>query len=815
MPCSISKEIFGQYDKLIFSMQEKITLLYRKWISSTGEDISSRLNRSLMCRSHTKPGLIECNIDRSLLKIFKETKYFNEGLDFEIPFHVKAVYSKAETIQSVYESVLSVVLNYNQVISSLSDDERLLFKPLINNVERKIAPGLSKLTWSTDVVDEYIAECSQHTAELQDFVDDYKSCNLKIIGICEKICDTLLINITPNYNFELEELVDFMKTFMTDQLALLTKMFQEIIQFLIVVFEGFEYNIQQMADQWIKYINNFDILFQEALKMCCKNSLTNIYEIFHGDDNLGPTPILKLYLSLNENKISFEPPISKVAHVIANVHHTMVQGLKDIPRLNDKFHVALIDTPSFSTVIEMDVDCCELQNKLNEEVMKNINAIREYLQLWEPFKNLWEVDKDKFMTRYASQRPTATLFDSNLQRYTEVANSVQIQESVAAVHAVLINCDDLKKSIMEHIDEWQNRNAQLLIQMTNDSLQHIYNYVTTNSEQIMKKPTNLQEMQDAIRLYDKLKNEIPILEEMFPTIKEKIDVLDKYLIPVSDEIRAGPTRISLVWAEYLEVLSQAEKMLNYSKDNFKKILLEQTEVLRQEDAAMLQDFLAHGPFSSEWTPKQALGYIADLKEQLRIMKEKEAELRANLAVFGLSLPENEELKKLENELMALEVVWQLADEWDTAWDKYKSGEFWEIETEEMEETAQGLYRKLTKLSGQLKEKNWTIVEDTRARVDAFRRTLPLIGDLKNPAMRSRHWDKVREAVGIDFDETSKEFNLEAIYSMQMHLYSEEIADVSNAATMELQIEKGLKAIGDFWRTMLLEMVPYKDMGIYR
>lgn len=110
---------------------------------------------------------------------------------------------------------------------------------------------------------------------------------------------------------------------------------------------------------------------------------------------------------------------------------------------------------------------------------------------------------------------------------------------------------------------------------------------------------------------------------------------------------------------------------------------------------------------------------------------------------------------------------------------------------------------------------WDIVEHTRQRVDAFRRTLPLLGDLKNPAMRKRHWDKVRKIMDKDFDENAPEFNLEAIYAMQMHVYAEDINEISNAATMELQIEKGLEAISLVWKTMAIEVVPHKERGVYR
>ena len=74
-------------------------------------------------------------------------------------------------------------------------------------------------------------------------------------------------------------------------------------------------------------------------------------------------------------------------------------------------------------------------------------------------------------------------------------------------------------------------------------------------------------------------------------------------------------------------------------------------------------------------------------------------------------------------------------------------------------------------------------------MDKFRRTLPLITDLKNPSMRERHWKNVMEIIGKKFDQNSKDFTLDAIARMQMHNYVEEIAEISNAATMELGIEK--------------------------
>nr|XP_015838947.1 PREDICTED: dynein heavy chain 2, axonemal [Tribolium castaneum] len=814
LPCSVSQEIFSQYEKLVSSIDERILGLYRKWNDRLGEDVAKRLHRPLMCKSISKPGLLECNIDRSLLEIFTEARYW-ESLNYEVPSHIKSVYDKANNVRFVYESVLAVVLDYNKILASLSDDERLLFKPLITIVEKKIAPGLSKLTWASEVSDEYIAECSHNTAELQQFLDDYKSCNLQIVTICEKVCDTYMFRITPNYVFNIRELIIEISTQLEKTMEKLVIHYQNIIQFLILVFEGFENYMTVMANQWITYINNFDTLVEEALKISCRNTLNHMYECLHGDDTLGPNPVLELTASLKANRINFEPTLSEVAKVVHNILPNMVEALTTLPRLNDKFHVAETDFTPYWGIIEQDAECQKIQKMLNDEMSLNVKKIQEYMTIWEPFRDLWEIDKDLFMTKYETENPTAAQFDANIGRYTEVANNVQIQEGVTVVHFIRINCSELKKSIIEHCLQWQMKLCQLLYKLTVRNIDDVYEYIKVNTEAVLKEPQNLIEMEKAIALHERLVNEVSQKEETFPFITDQMLVLEKYNVSVSNEVRNREKAIPNEWSRYLDVLSDADKMLGYSKDTFKTRLLEDAEVLKKDGKKLLDDFLATGPFSSDWSAEDALKYIADIKAKLAYLREHEKDLRGDLGIFGLSLPDTIELTKLEREIAAIELVWQLTDEWNKAWEKYKSGEFWTIETEEMEVTAQTLFRKLTRLSRELKDKNWEIVDHTRQRVDAFRRTLPLIGDLKNPSMRPRHWDRVRKVVGKDFDENGPEFNLEAIYAMEMHKYAEEINDISNAATMELQIEKGLANIAHIWKDIKIEMVPHKDKGLYR
>lgn len=120
--------------------------------------------------------------------------------------------------------------------------------------------------------------------------------------------------------------------------------------------------------------------------------------------------------------------------------------------------------------------------KLFLEVSLNVKMIQNYMKIWEPFRDMWEIDKELFLQRYEVANPNAATFDADIGRYTEVANNCQIQETVTSVHFILLNCGDLKKSIIAHCIEWQEKLCALLFKLTLEKVDHIYEYTKKNSE---------------------------------------------------------------------------------------------------------------------------------------------------------------------------------------------------------------------------------------------------------------------------------------------------------------------------------------------
>ena len=93
--------------------------------------------------------------------------------------------------------------------------------------------------------------------------------------------------------------------------------------------------------------------------------------------------------------------------------------------------------------------------------------------------------------------------------------------------------------------------------------------------------------------------------------------------------------------------------------------------------------------------------------------------------------------------------------------------------------------------------------------------MPLIQDLKNPAMRERHWNQLRDQVQKPFDPSGEDFTLETIIALGLDQFSEVVGDISAAASKELAIEQALKQIAEAWENTVLDVAPYKDKGHFR
>ncbi|XP_029437782.1 dynein heavy chain 2, axonemal isoform X2 [Rhinatrema bivittatum] len=748
--------------------------------------------------------------------------HYWERLLFEIPHFVIEIYRRKEDLRVLRENVLLLVRDYNRIISVLATEERSLFRERIRFLDKKIQPGLTKLHWSSKgKCKEFIAECRQFSSKVQSIVDEYKMANLTIARRAQEISALLLVHIDSKRVYKDLEFEEDQEMHRNHVCQKLMKLHEEISSILKRTYEVFRADGPEVQEHWLNYVEKMDRMVEDAFRLNVKWSLQLLSKAINGDSKSSPNPLFRVMVVLQNDfpgstaQVEFSPTLAKLNHIVNSICSHIITTISSFRRLPEILNKRASIRDPINCIVERDEEIRKIQLQISSGMSANATHLQNYLKTWDSYREIWEVSKDSFIRRYQRLNPAVSSFDADIARYSEVANNVQKEETVLNIQFVLLDCSHLKFSLVQHCNEWQNKFTTLLSEMASNKLWELTNYLQDNAARVNKPPQTLEELGQSLQLYEMLQNELPRLENQIPPIHEQFSILEKYEVTMQESVQHMLEALNTVWISFQQSLIDSDIMLKKHKEKFKTGLIQSSEEFKKKAHNILHSFASKGPFSSSVGCMVALEQIANVRTMLSDMKEEENTIRSGLGIFKIEQPFSKELAALEKDLDSIQQVWDATKEWEQHWEEWKPGRFLSLQTDVMENVAQTLFKKLNRLGRELKDKNWEVVENSKSKLEQFKKTLPLISDLRSPALRERHWNEVKNEIQRLFDQTSDDFTLEKIVELGLDQHAAKINDISAAASKELNIEQSLEAIAKIWETVTLDIVPYKDKGHYR
>ena len=137
--------------------------------------------------------------------------HYWERLHFEIPYVAMDISAHRERYRCLRENVMLVVRDYNSILHALSPQDRRLFSERLHYLERKIAPGLTKLSWASKGITEvFVKDVRRHCGDVWRLVQTFDSSKRLIGRSCRMVATTSLVllkkkNIYAQEMFEEEQ----------------------------------------------------------------------------------------------------------------------------------------------------------------------------------------------------------------------------------------------------------------------------------------------------------------------------------------------------------------------------------------------------------------------------------------------------------------------------------------------------------------------------------------------------------------------------------------------------------------------------------
>ena len=534
------------YLQLRKNLLNHISQCYNTWVNEMNQiieinDLDHRLNKKLL-KKDMKTSLISSNFDKYLLKLFQEVLYWSKFHgEHPIPYKAIEICKNRKQLLMYHQAILSIVFEYNRIMKILSIEQKELFLEYIQYTDYKINPGIHKYKWIDKNIKKYYIESAKNACKKTYIaIIKFNNNHSYIKHICQQISSYNLIEIEKNTIYDDYIFKERQLKYQLLATKQLTTYYQQILATMQDTYLLFQNQSKSIHLQWKSYIHSIDNLLEKSLCELCFKSLQSLLIAVTGDIKAKSEPhsLFRVNMILNnDNKATeFQPSVDKLSRLIKEISKNALSIIKVIPKLiYETSLLKIIDDENAKKVgikfvdkddnVTTDDDDDDDQNDLFFESIKNDKRIiftlksifkstkavaiglAKIIEFYiKHYQHIWKSDKDEFIERYKAANRPLSAFDVDIQRYRHLQTDIQHEETIHNVSFIRVDCSLLKVSLGDHCIEWQNRLALLLHQIASDKLYNLYNLFQKNSKLLIQIPKSLEELKNAVILYEHEKN---------------------------------------------------------------------------------------------------------------------------------------------------------------------------------------------------------------------------------------------------------------------------------------------------------------------
>ncbi len=849
------KEIFGKaemaeltagYEVFANVIKDFKEARYKMWMEmlndkAKDDGLQLRLQKNIMKRAEATPGAparqsteLLCNFDEDLLALFSEVSFWEKFHgEFSIPYVAHDICNKREALRVMRETTLLVIRAYNDIIHDIHPDERRMFVDHLRRLDRRMNQGLNKLTWlSKNMIDMYVRDCLVSCQEVHEVVKDFKECKATIRRVCKSITSHSLVKIEKSVIYEGNLFETRQKAHLGGLRDSLESQYKAVLTRLRSSYKNFRECSAEVQREWRSQITQIDKDIEYSLKYSVKKSLQELSKAINGDSKTDPYTLFSAQIVLETGRVIYYPSMVSLTHTVNVIAKDIISVVMVVPRVRGQ-NFAVDDEPvdlsaasgevkeselpkkkeddklrSYYEMIADDADILRIVVQIMNGMSGTATELQKYLSYWDKYKGLWEMDKDVYIRKYAKAHRSSNQFDLDITKYKAQQSEITGETSNHVINFVRVDCNVMKDALVSHCMGFQKKLTDLVHDTGVAELKSIMKLFTSSQDELVKLPKDLDELSNKIGLRKKLADSLEEVAVRFHPLREMYEVLSKFDVAVPDEETNQLNGINDSFADHKSMLVAAEKSLEKSKVSMKRNLEEQIEEYSTQMTEMRDLSKTELPYKSDVSMENAFKSIEKYKESIAKMKSEEERLGKGLSIFSTNITEHADLTALQKDIDFLDQIWTITQDWRANWETWKMGQFGELDVEDLENVAGTFTKRVGKLGRDIKK--WRVWEAMKQELDKFRDTTPLIQDLRNKALRSRHWAALQERVGSEFNPADPSFTLNEVVKLGLDSHAEFIGELSSNANKELAIEVALGEIEVRWASVELDIGTYKD-----
>ncbi|XP_030566728.1 dynein heavy chain 6, axonemal [Drosophila novamexicana] len=352
--------------------------------------------------------------------------------------------------------------------------------------------------------------------------------------------------------------------------------------------------------------------------------------------------------------------------------------------------------------------------------------------------------------------------------------------------------------------------AVYLPQLAEEETTKLYEEAQDFYGRIGYEPQTTLQLVAHIRFLDNCHQELDELFLVIDYIHDLLIIIKDFNIPIDDERKE----------DYMDT----EDYLNRTRETLGEILEKRQDFINQLDEVMQDDINAlkedihevaieaieEWLLMSKSDRTKVNAKLDDLLSRMNACRERADELIGYQKEFQIDLTMYEEMDSGFYDIRQRQNLYKTLIDWEEALTSWLVSDFNSLPVADMIELNLKTIKNCMQFQKYLPQND--IVPVLQKSAEDFKEKLPVIGYLRNPNLRARHWTEIEDLLARKF---FQEPNIKISTYEESHAFDDEanaeaLMQISSQATGETQLENMLKAIETMWKETELSIVPHHD-----
>nr|CAK6928266.1 unnamed protein product [Fasciola hepatica] len=267
-----------------------------------------------------------------------------------------------------------------------------------------------------------------------------------------------------------------------------------------------------------------------------------------------------------------------------------------------------------------------------------------------------------------------------------------------------------------------------------------------------------------------------------------------------------PLTLRRRWNAILKLCAGMTKNVAPFKAHFAVGIADEIKAFRKRVRTFVENYKVSGPGNESEDLDKGVVSLAQFMAECDILDARRVDLLSSERLLDLPISTYPELKEMRTELQKLKPIYELYIEQKSARQDWACILWRDAKIQDLVASMRDFVARFRQRPRKMRA--LPAAKMLSNTLKNFQESLLLIQNLKDDAMRDRHWKQLMEKTGISFDMDPQTFTLEGVFAMQLHEFSDVISTVVNNAQREVLIETQLEDIKNTWLEMKFVLTAY-------